>query len=76
METLDGIKKSTKGGDIVKFECQGLKLVNADPRIRVSFEQVSCIRFCEKLHRYNVQVEKEFALSFDGIRDKVGNLHF
>jgi hypothetical protein len=50
--------------------------VNANPVIRVSFEQVSCIGFSEKLRGYNMQVEKEFALSFDGIRAKVVNLQF
>jgi hypothetical protein len=50
--------------------------VNADPTIRVSFEQVGCIRFCEKLQGYNMQVEKEFSLSFNGIEAKVGNMQF
>jgi hypothetical protein len=45
--------------------------VNADLAIGVSFEKVVCIRLCEKLQGYRMQVEKEFALSFDGIRDKV-----
>jgi hypothetical protein len=74
METPEGRIRNKKGGDIVIFEHQGLKLVNADPTIRVSFEQVGCIKFSEKLQGYNMQVEKEFALSFDGIRAKVGNL--
>ena len=51
-------------------------LVNANPIIRVSFEKVVCIRFCEKLQGYNMQVEKDFSLRFNGIGDKVGNIQF
>jgi hypothetical protein len=40
----------------------------------ISFEQVGCIRFCEKLQVYNMQVAKEFSLSFNGIEVKVGNM--
>jgi hypothetical protein len=76
METLEGRRRNKKGGDIVIFEPQGLRLVNVDPTIRASFEQVGCIRFCEKLQGYNMQVEKEFSLSFNGIGDKVGNIQF
>jgi hypothetical protein len=38
METLEDRMKTTKGGDIVIFEPQDMKLVNADPIVRVSFE--------------------------------------
>jgi hypothetical protein len=76
METLEGRRRNTKGGDIVRFEPQGLRLVNADPTIRASFEQVGCIRFCEKIQGYNMKVEKEFPLSFNGIGAKVGNIQF
>jgi hypothetical protein len=50
METPEGRRRNTKCGYIVIFDPKGLKIVNADPTIRVSFEQVGCIRFCEKLH--------------------------
>jgi ATP-dependent RNA circularization protein (DNA/RNA ligase family) len=54
MATPEGKRRTTKGGDIVRFEPQDLRLVNADPTIRISFEQVGCIIFCEKLHGYNM----------------------
>jgi hypothetical protein len=76
METPKGRRRNKKGGDIIIFEPYGLNLVNAYPTIKVSFEQVGCIRFCEKLQGYNMQVEQEFALFFYGIRDKVGNIQF
>jgi hypothetical protein len=76
METPEGRRRTTKGGDIVRFEPQDLRLVNANPTIRVSFEQVGCIRFCEKIQGYNMQVAKEFALSFNGIEANVENMKF
>jgi hypothetical protein len=74
--TLEGRKKTTKGGDIVIFETQDLKLVNADTIVMVAFEQVGCIIFCEKLQGYNMQVTKDVSLSFYGIGAKVGNIQF
>jgi len=50
--------------------------VNVDPPIRASFEQLGCIRFCEKILGYNMQVEKEFSLGFNGIGHKLGNIMF
>jgi ATP-dependent RNA circularization protein (DNA/RNA ligase family) len=72
----EGWRRTTNGDDIVRFKPQYLRLVNVDPTIRVSFEQVGCIIFCEKLQGYNMQVAKEFALRFNGIKDKVGNIQF
>jgi hypothetical protein len=71
-----GGRMNTKGGYIVIFEPQDLRLVNANPTIMVSFEQVGCIRFCEKLQGYNMQVAKEFGLIFNGIDAKLGNMQF
>jgi hypothetical protein len=61
MTTPKRRRKNVKGGDIMRFEPHGLNLVNADPTIRESFEQVGCIRFCEKLQVYNIWVVREFA---------------
>jgi hypothetical protein len=74
MKTLERRRKNVKGGDFVRFQPQGLNLVNTDPKIRASFEQVRCIRFCEKFQGYNRQATREFANNFDGIKAKVGNL--
>jgi len=76
METPEGRRMTTNGGDIVRFDPQDLRLVNANPTIMVSFEQMVCIRFCEKLQGYNIQVAKEFALCFNGIEAKVVNMQF
>jgi hypothetical protein len=74
MTTPEHRRKNVKGGDFMIFEPQGLSLVNNDPTIRASFEQVGCVRFCEKLQGYNKQVAREFAENFDGVKAKVGNL--
>jgi len=49
-------KKKKKWGDIVRFEPQGLTLINSNPTIRVAFEHTGCIRFCEKIQGYNSQL--------------------
>jgi hypothetical protein len=53
MMTPERIRKNVRSGEILRFEPQGLNLVNEEPKIRASFEQVGCIRFFEKLHGYN-----------------------
>jgi hypothetical protein len=45
--------------------------VNFDPTFRVSFEQAGCMRFCEKIQGYNVQVTKEFSLGFNGVQSRI-----
>jgi len=37
---------------------------------------VGCIKFCEKIQRYNAQLTKEFAVNFNGLEAKVGTLTF
>jgi len=34
----------------------------------MDFEQVGCMRFCEKIQGYHLQLTKEFARSFDGMQ--------
>jgi hypothetical protein len=60
MTTPQRKRKNARSGKVVRFEPQDLKLVNADPTIRVSFEQAGCIRFCENIQGYNVQLTKQF----------------
>jgi len=47
MSTLE--EKKHKGGAIVWFEPQDIIVINADRTIRVAFEQVGCLRFCENI---------------------------
>jgi hypothetical protein len=78
METPKGRRRNKKGGNIIRFEPYGLNLVNAYPTIKVSFEQVGCIRFCEKLQGYNMQVEKSLHYFFMalGIKWEISSFRF
>ena len=60
----------------MRCEPQTLELVNSDPLFRVSFEQASYIRFCEKIQGYNAQVTKEFALNFNGVQSRIVDFTF
>jgi hypothetical protein len=60
-------KKKYKGGKFFRYEPQGMTLVNSDPTYKVSFEQAICMRFCEKVQGYNVQLTKQFSLNFNGV---------
>ena len=68
--------KKNKGGAIVRFEPQNISAINADPTIRVAFQQVGCMRFCETIQGYHLQLTKEFAKGFDGVKEKLGSLTF
>jgi hypothetical protein len=70
MET-QGKKKQNKGGSVIRFEPQNLQLVNSDPTFIVSFEQDGCMRFCENIQGYNVQLRKEFSLNFNGVQKNI-----
>jgi hypothetical protein len=67
-------KKIYKGGDIVRFEPQGLQLLDSNPIFRESFQAVGCLTFCEKLQGGHMEVAKQFSLNFDGVKMKVGSL--
>lgn len=70
MSTLE--ERKHKGGSIVRFELQYLTFINADPTIIVAFEKVGCIRLCEKTQGYNAQINKKFAMKFNGLEANVG----
>ena len=69
-------KKVYKGGAIIRTEPQDLVLFEDDPTFRASFEQVGCMDFWQKYHGFNQKVTKYFALHFDGVKMKVGDLEF
>jgi len=75
METQEK-KKCNKGGSALRCEPQILKLINYDPSFRVSFEQVGCMKFCEKIQGFNVQLTKDFALNFNGVQTKIVDITF
>ena len=76
MTTPQQKRKNVRSGKVVRFETQNLNLVNADPMIRVSFEQDGCIIFYEKVHGYNAQLTKQFALNFNGVSATIAEITF
>jgi hypothetical protein len=76
MTTPQRKRKNARSGKVVRFEPHNLKLVNTDPMIRVSFEQAGCIRFCEKVQGYNVQLTKQFSLNFTGVSATIAGITF
>jgi hypothetical protein len=76
MTTPQRKRKNVRSGEIVRFEPQSLDLVNANRMIRVSFEQAGCMRFCEKVQGYNVQLTKQFSLKFNGVSTTIVGITF
>jgi hypothetical protein len=48
MEKNKEKKKVHKGGNIVRFEPQGLQLLDSNLVFRESFQEIGCLTFCEK----------------------------
>jgi hypothetical protein len=76
METSQNIRKGARSGRNVGPEPQSLTLVNEDPDVRASFEQVRCMLFCKKIQGFNVKLAEQFALSFNGLHTVIGGNTF
>jgi hypothetical protein len=44
--------------------------------IKVSFEQVGCIIFFEKVQGYNAQLIKQFSLNFTSVNETIAGITF
>jgi hypothetical protein len=69
-------KKSHKGGSVFNTEPSDMHLFDVEPMAREVFQRVGCLYFCQNMQRGHPKVERKFALHFDGIKTKVGNLEF
>jgi hypothetical protein len=76
METSQSKRKNSRSNKVVRFEPQDLELINANPIIRVSFEQARCIHLCEKIQGYNAQITKQFVLNFTGVSATIVGINF
>jgi hypothetical protein len=76
MTTSQSIRKKVRSGKVVRFEPQDLALINEDPEIEASFEQVICMRFCEKIKGYNANLVEQFTLSFNGLYTTIAGITF
>jgi hypothetical protein len=69
-------KKSHKGGNVVRTEPVDMHLFEAEPMAREVFQRVGCLSFCQNMQRGHPEVTRQFALHFDGLKTKVGDLEF
>jgi hypothetical protein len=70
------IRKKARIGKVVRFEPQDLELINEDLAIMVSFEQVVCMRLCERIKGYNEKLSENFALNFIGVSATIMGITF
>jgi hypothetical protein len=76
MTTSQNIRKGAQSNRNVGLEPQNLTLVNEDPDVRVSFEQVRCMVFCRKIQGFNVKLAELFALSFNELCTVIATITF
>jgi hypothetical protein len=76
MTTPQRKRNNVRSRESMRFEPQSLNLVNADPTIKVSFEQDGCMSFYEKVQGYNVQLTKQFSLNFNGFSRTIARITF
>jgi hypothetical protein len=76
MATSQNIRKGARSGRTVGFEPQNLALINEDPNVKASFEQVGCMLYCKKIQGYNVKLAKQFTLRFNGFRAVIARITF
>jgi hypothetical protein len=70
------MKKTHKGGKVVRTEPVDMHLFDTEPMAREVFQRVGCLSFCQNMQRGHPEVTRQFALHFDGRRTKVGDLEF
>jgi hypothetical protein len=75
METPQS-KKAHKGGKIVRTKPVDMRLFDTEPMAREMFQREGCLSFCQNMQRGHPEVEKQFALNFDGKKTRVGDLEF
>ena len=76
MEKNKQKRKIYKGGDIVRFEPQGLQLLDSNPIFIEYFKIVILLTFYENMKGGHMEVAKQFCMNFDGFKTRVGSLEF
>jgi hypothetical protein len=76
MATSQNIRKGARSSRNVGPEPQNLTLVNEDPDVRASFEQVGCMVFCRKIQGFNMKLTEQFALRFNGFCAVIAGITF
>jgi hypothetical protein len=70
------MKKYHKGGSVVNTEPFDMHLFDVEPMVKEVFQRVVFLSFCQNMQRGHPEVARQFALHFDFIKTKVGNLDF
>jgi hypothetical protein len=76
MTTSQDIRKKARSGRAVRLEPQDLALINEDSNVRAYFEQVGCMHYCEKIQGYNMKLDEQFALIFNGFCATIAGITF
>jgi hypothetical protein len=76
MTTPQNIGKCARSRRNVGPEPQRLTLVSEESDVRESFEQVRCMLFWKKIQGFNVRLEEQFALSFNGLHTVIAGNTF
>jgi hypothetical protein len=74
--TSQYIRKKAQSGRAVRSEPKELELINEDLNVRVSFEHVRCMRYCEKIQGYNTKLAEKFTLRFNAFRATIAGATF
>ena len=53
-----------------------MHLFDAEPMIKEVFQRVGCLSFFQNMQRGHPEVARQFAVHFDDIKTKVGDLEF
>jgi hypothetical protein len=53
-----------------------MHLFDIEPMAMEMFRRAGCLSFCHNMQRGHSEVEKQFALNFDGKKTRVGDLEF
>jgi hypothetical protein len=70
------MKKTNKGGKVVRTEPLDMHIFDTKPMVREVFQRVGCLSFYQNMQKGHPEVTRRFALHFDGRRTKVGDLEF
>jgi hypothetical protein len=76
MVVSQSTRKKARSGRAVRFEPQDMELINEDPKIKASFEQVGCMHFYERIKGYNAKLAEKFTLNFTGVSATIVGITF
>ena len=67
-------KKPNKGGEIMRYEPQGMVLLNSCPGFVEVFKREGYLKFWQQLQGHHVEVAYKLVLNYNGTKSRVGDL--